>query len=456
MIPSLSARFFTPVDIASLVVFRIIFGGIMIWEVCRYFHYDWIRRYYIDPTFFFTYYGFSWVRPWPGHLMYVHFYLLGVLAFLITIGLFYRVSAALFFLGFTYVFLLDQANYLNHFYFISLMSFLMILVPAHRAFSLDACLRPQIRTQFIPAWCLWLLRAQLAVVYIGAGVAKINADYFQGEPMRMWLASRSDFALGTWKIGELFTKEWVVWFFSYGGLLFDLLIVPALLWRRTRIVAFIAVAFFHLMNAFLFNIGIFPWISLGATIVLFLPADWPRRAWRRPAESTQIIEPLALLPIPPKRRAIIAFLCVHMTVQILVPLRHLLYSGIVHWTEEGHRFSWHMKLRDKEAEGRYWATDPRNSSVEEIYPANYLTSRQRNKMMKTPDMILQFAHHAAQEMRRSKNREVEIHADIEVSLNGRPYQKLIDPTVNLAAQKRTLGHAAWILPLETPLRKANP
>lgn len=451
-IRKLSARLFAPIDIDSLLVFRILFGGIMIWEVCRYLHYDWIRRYYIDPTFFFTYYGFSWVRPWPGDWMYVHFYALGVLAFLIMIGLFYRISATLFFLGFTYVFLLDQAYYLNHFYFISLMSLLMIFVPAHRAESVDAWLRPQIKSQFVPAWCLWLLRAQLAVVYIGAGVAKIHADFLQGEPMRMWLASRSDFTIGSWNIGELFTKEWVAWFFSYGGLLFDLFIVPALLWRRTRALALIALTFFHVMNAYLFNIGIFPWISLGATIILFLPPDWPRQTWQWRGEPKNM-DPFALVPSPSKKRWVVALMCIYMAVQILVPLRHLLYPGSVHWTEEGHRFSWHMKLRDKEANGRFWVSDPADPGVEEIHPAHYLTPRQINKMMKTPDMILQFAHHVADKARAETNSEVKVRADIEVSLNGRPYQKLIDPTVNLAAQERTLGHATWILPLETPLRK---
>ena len=37
-----------------------------------------------------------------------------------------------------------------------------------------------------------------------------------------------------------------------------------------------------------------------------------------------------------------------------------------------------------------------------------------------------------------------------VSLNGRKPQLLIDPTVNLAAQHRTLGHKAWTVPLTEP------
>src|SRR5688572_22319484 len=93
-----------PVDIASLVFFRIAFGLIMVWEVYRYFAMDRVRRYYIQPEFFFSYFGFDWVKPWPGDGMHLHFVVLGLLGLFIALGLFYRVSAVLFFLGFTYVF----------------------------------------------------------------------------------------------------------------------------------------------------------------------------------------------------------------------------------------------------------------------------------------------------------------------------------------------------------------
>ncbi len=242
---ALRSRLFAPVDIAFLVLFRIAFGGIMLWQVWRYFDYGWIQRYYIDPLFHFSYFGFGWVQPWAGDGMYFHFYALGVLAAFIMVGLWYRVSAALFFLGFTYVFLLDQAHYLNHFYLISLISLLMIFLPAHRALSLDALLRPSLRSKTVPAWPLWLLRAQIGIALFYGGLAKLNVDWLRGEPMRMWLADRTAFPL----VGHLFTEEWMVYFISYGGLLYDLLAVPFLLWRRTRLAAFAVTVFFHVSNS---------------------------------------------------------------------------------------------------------------------------------------------------------------------------------------------------------------
>ena len=352
---SLRKRFFEPVDIASLVYFRVAFGVIMLWEVWRYFDHGWIARYWIRPTLHFTYYGFDWVHPWPASGMYLHWVALGALAILITLGLWYRISATLFFLGFTYTFLLEQARYLNHFYLICLISFLMIFIPAHRAASLDARWRPSLRSQTAPAWALWLLRGQIGIVYFYGGVAKLNADWGRAEPFRTWLARRTDFPV----IGSWFTEEWMVYLLSYGGLVFDLLVVPFLLWRRTRVFAFGGAVLFHLMNARLFSIGIFPWFMIAATALFFAPG-WPRRLLAQwwPALNGQHRECAPVAPVAWRQHATLILLGVYSTLQLLVPLRHSLYPGEVSWTEEGHRFSWRMKLRDKDASARFVVTDP--------------------------------------------------------------------------------------------------
>jgi hypothetical protein len=270
----LGRRLFEPIDIAPLVFFRVVFGGIMLWEVYRYFSYGWIERYFIEPTFFFKYQGFGWVRPFAGDGMYIHFAALGVLAACILLGFCYRLAAALFFLGITYVFLLDQTNYLNHLYLICILSFILIFVPAHRALSLDAALRPRLRSSTAPAWTLWLLRFQIAVPYFFGAIAKFNADWLlAAQPMRMWLADRTDFPV----IGRWFTEPWAAYFMSWGGFLFDLLFVPLLLWRRTRPFAFAFAAVFHLMNFQLFHIGVFTWLMLVASLI-FLPPPATRFA----------------------------------------------------------------------------------------------------------------------------------------------------------------------------------
>ncbi|MDQ3304311.1 MAG: HTTM domain-containing protein [Actinomycetota bacterium] len=464
---------FAPVDIASLVFFRIAFGVLMLWEVWIQFDNGLIQRNYIDPTYHFTFYGFSWVQPWSGNGMYLHFLALGVLAVCIALGLWYRVSVVLFFVGFTYVFLLDQALYLNHFYLICLVSFVMIFIPAHRAFSVDALLRPGLRSGTAPSWALFLLAAQMGIVYFYGGLAKLNGDWLRGEPMRTWLAAGTDFPV----IGSLFTEEWMVYLFSYGGLLLDLLIVPLLLWRRTRLFAFAFVLAFHLANAQMFTIGVFPYLAIAAT-ALFLPPSWPRRfaefprsLWRflqrsprRPASECETEEQqaregdvLAAQPngLPERLRArqwlVVSLLGVFLAVQLLVPLRHFLYPGDALWTNEGYRFAWRMKLTDVQGTAVYQVTDPESGRTWEIYPRDHLTARQAVYVMRFPDMALQFGHVIANSLQARGYEQIEVRATVMASLNGRDPQLLIDPTVDLAEQPRTLAPAPWILPLEEPL-----
>jgi len=152
-------------------------------------------------------------------------------------------------------------------YLVSILSFLLILIPCHRSFSLDALINPKSRSQFVPAWSLWLLRAQIGIPYFYGGLAKLNPDWLRGEPMRTWLAELTSIPL----VGQFLTEEWVVYLFSYGGLGFDLLIIPLLLFRKTRVIAFVASVMFHLTNAYIFNIGIFPWLMIPATLIFFPP-----------------------------------------------------------------------------------------------------------------------------------------------------------------------------------------
>jgi vitamin K-dependent gamma-carboxylase len=448
----LAYRLFEPVDGASIAVFRMLFGAILTWEVWRYFTNDWIERYFIEPQFHFTYYGFGWVEPWPGNGMYWHFAILGALAVCIMLGLFYRVVTPLFFLGFTYVFLLEEARYLNHFYFVSLLALLLCFVPAHRVWSIDAWLAKEKWSPTVPTWSLWLLRAQIGIVFVGAAVAKMNGDWLRGEPLSMWIAERPDFPV----IGRFFDEEWMGLGMSYSGLLLDLLVVPFLLFPLTRPFALMAAIAFHYTNSKLFTIGIFPWLALG-TALLFFPPDWPRRlALRIRERRLRLPRPAFLTPLPQPpggwrlsgaRKLLLAGLAVYLALQLFMPLRHWLYPGNVSWTEEGHRFAWHMKLRDKAAEGSFYVvTGP--GFGDDIDPLSYLTEWQYEEMLARPDMIVEFARYLEDEA----GEEVQIRAEVVASLNGRAYQDLLDPGVDLTdVEASPFGTADWIEPLRTPL-----
>ncbi len=461
-----------PVDGASTIVFRIAFGLLLCREAIIYWRRGWVREYWIDPEFHFTYFGFDWVRPLSATGTYVEMALLIAVSLTLALGLAYRVSAALFFLIYAHLFLIEQSSYLNHAYLICLLALMLCFIPAHRGVSVDAWLRPALRSSTVPVWAVWLLRAQIGIVYFYGGLAKLNGDWLRGEPMRSWLPPKSDL----WLIGPWLEQESAAWFFSYGGLLFDLLLVPALLWRRTRVAAFLVAVAFHVTNSQLFFIGVFPWLGIAAT-TLFFPPDWPRKVWswvRRadpgadadadadadagaaaePAAETDVVTTAdeaapAAKPHPLSLPATIVLL-LFLVIQLVVPLRHLAYPGPVHWTEEGHRFSWRMKLRGKDGTAWFRVIDA-NGDARTVYSEALLRPWQQRKMSTRPDMIQQFARHLAEREREAGNPGVQVTASVMVSLHGRPHQLLIDPRVDLAAEPRTLRPASWIEPLKHDL-----
>jgi hypothetical protein len=424
----------------------------MLWDVWQYWTNGWITSDYVEPTFHFTYFLFPFVRPWPGDGMYWHFGLLGLLAALMAVGLCYRLAAWGFFLAFTYLFLVDKTCYLNHNYLICLLSFVLAIAPAQSAWSLDAwrhrkgTAAPTAPIQpcydgTVPHWSILLLRAQVTLVYFFAGIAKLNHDWLaRDEPLHLWLRDRAHWPL----VPPLLEMPGALQLMTYGSTLFDLS-VGFLLWgRRTFWPAAAVTLVFHLVNNYLFKIGVFPWLSL-ATLTLFRSPGWPRRWFPGAAPNTaaHVLRPAAV-----RQTAALVLLHLYLAVQLLVPLRHWLYPGNVSWTEQGHRFAWHMRLRHKDIRTfAMFLTDPPTGVRRQIDPREYLTPRQVREMSSRPDMILQFAHHVADlEQARTGVRPV-VNARVVASLNARPYQELIDPTVDLAAQPYSLAPAHWIMPL---------
>ncbi len=438
---TLEKNLFARVDAASLAVFRISFGLVMAWEMYRFLSEGKVDYYFIEPVFHFKYLGFEWVLPWSRLWMYGHFYALFALALCIATGLFYRLSTLLFALGYTYVFLLDQAQYQNHYYLICLVSFLLVFVPAHHTLSLDTRLFSRSRTTTAPVWALWLLRAQMGLVYFYGGIAKFNADWLTGWPMRQWLTD--DFYLPPFT--QLLHTLAAAYFFSYAGLFIDLTAFPFLVWQRTRPYMLAILLFFHCVNSQLFSIGAFPYLGVALTL-LFLPADWPRRLFNWPIDSLAPEDSSTTLN-PRAARLILVLLTAYVAVQALLPLRHWLYPGNVSWTEEGHRFAWHMKLRAKECGASFFLHETNSGERWQVNTRKYLTDRQREKMISRPYMIAQFARFLSERERRAGDGPIEVRAHVSCSLNSRPYFRLVDPDIDLAHVRYGMAAAEWILPL---------
>lgn len=435
---------FRPVDIAPLVFFRIFFGLMMFYHVWSMTRDRWVQYFYIDPDFHFSYPGWSWVTPWPGNGMHLHFAVLMVAALGISAGLLYRFSALTFFLGYTYVFLLEKSLYQNHCYLICLLSGIMVVLPAHRAFSLDRFLWKIKGSQVAPQWMLWLLRLQIAIPYFYGGLAKLNGDWLRTQPIGMWMQRRTDVPL----LGAYVGEAWVPWFFAYGGLLFDLLIVPALMWRRTRVLAYLTALGFHLTNATLWEIGVFPWFMIGASLLFFPPESFRKVLRLNPLELASL-----KLPAPTgwKPRLTVSVLLIYVSWQLLFPFRHFLYPGNVSWNEEGHHFAWHMMLREKDVGIRFYAYDPATNQRGLIKVEEFLNSRQLSRMGKDPDMVIEFVHYVRDHYRERRNTELEIYVLNIASLNGRKPQLLMDPEINYAAVDRLWTPQPWVMPLKEKL-----
>lgn len=446
--PGLVHMLLQPVDISSVVAFRILFGALMLASVVRFWAYGWIRDIYIAPSFHFHWLGFSWVSPWPGMGMYLHFAVLGLASACIMLGLFYRVATVVFFFSFTYVELMEKATYLNHYYLISLLGLLMMFMPLHRAASLDARRHPRLRSDTAPGWVLWLLRFQVGVVYFFAGVAKIGPDWLlRGEPLGIWLAAHTDIPL----VGPFLAERWVAMFASYFGAIFDLSVVFFLLRARTRPYAYALVVVFHTITGLLFPIGVFPWVMSGAALIFF-PPDWPRTLlaklpWMRSWIAEKPIDENSGARFFRWRRLGFALLGLHVALQIALPLRRFLYPGNTAWSEEGFRFAWRVMLVEKLGYVDYRVRDKATGRTFVLDPARYLSPLQVKQMAQSPDMILEFAQHIAENERR-QGRDVEVRADAFVTMNGRPSKRLIDPATNLAVEKDSLWPRPWILPLE--------
>lgn len=405
----------------------------------------WIERLYGEPDFFFKFYGFEWVEPLSVTGMYWVYGIVGLSALGIMLGLFYRWSALIFWVSFTYTELTDVTNYLNHYYLVVLLGLLLLFLPAHRRFSLDVWRKPSLRVETVPAWCLYVIMLQVGIVYFYAGFAKLNADWLlRAMPLAVWLPAKADWPVA----GALFAQSWSAYAFSWAGALYDLSIPFLLLNRRTRPLAYAGVIGFHVLTKLLFNIGLFPFIMIFNTLIFFPAATHERWLDRLGYGSGGAGKKL----IFSKKRLswLRTGFLVYFAIQLLLPLRYLCYPGNVLWTEEGYRFAWRVMLVEKVGQATFTVRDPETGRQSEVDNSIYLTPYQEKQMSIQPDLILQYAHHLAAVYQRAYGiAQPQVTVDCFVALNGRSSRRLINPEVNLAQLEDSLWPKPWILPFES-------
>ena len=449
----LKIYFTTYTSTATLAFFRLAFGLMMLMSLIRFAAYGWIDKFYIQPTFQFSYFGFEWIKP-LGTYTYLIYITAGIAAFFVAIGFKYRFSIVLFFLAFTYIELMDKTYYLNHYYFMSLVSFVMIFLPANAYFSVDSYQNKGLAFAKIPRWNIDILKVMLAVVYFYAGVAKINSDWLiEAMPLRIWLPTNADLPL----IGSFLKETWVAYVFSWFGMIYDLGIVFLLLYKRTRLLGFIFVVVFHVLTRILFPIGVFPYVMIISTLIFF-DAGFHQKVLLYVSKLLQIpvivwengLTKINTLSTIYKTKLV--FLGLFLLLQLAFPFRYLCYPNELFWTEEGFRFSWRVMLMEKAGYIEFKVTDSVTKKTIHVNNSQFLTRFQEKQMSFQPDFIVEYAKYLHDYYKNQGINNPIVTADSYVALNGRLSQRYIDPTINLAQEHDTFQHKNWILPFNDSIK----
>ncbi len=435
--------------VAPLVIFRIAFGVMMCLSILRFWYHGWINTLYIQPKFHFSYYGFSWVKP-LGIYTYLLFILCFIAALFVALGFKYRLAIITFFLSFTYIELMDKTTYLNHYYFISVLSFLLVFLPANVHFSLDSLLK-KTTVNKVPRWTLDSVKLLLAIVYFYAGLAKLNSDWlFKAMPLKIWLPSKYDLPV----IGSsLMHQNWFHYAMSWSGMLYDLCIPFLLLYKKTRVWAFVLVVIFHVFTRVLFPIGMFPYIMIVSTLIFFDAALHKKiiKFLKRILPTKKIV--LKQVTYPNKQNPFyVGIVIVFLAMQLLLPFRSILYPGELFWTEEGYRFSWRVMLMEKLGIATFKIVDTKTGQFFYVDNKDFLTPFQEKQMGSQPDFILEYAHYLGDHFSKQGHKNVGVFVDSYVALNGRLSKPFIDKAVNLYTEKESFEPKNWILPFTDEIK----
>ena len=434
-------------DSSPLVVFRIVFGILMFISIFRFWYNGWIETVYIEPVLHFKYYGFEWVKS-LDEWNYLLFALCAVTSILITIGYKYKISIILFFLSFTYIELIDKTTYLNHYYFVSIISFILIFVPANCKFSVDSFI-DKIEYEKVPNWTIDVIKVMLFIVYFYAGLAKINSDWLiRAMPLSIWLPGKYDLPI----IGFLMDEKWVAYAMSWCGMIYDLLIGFFLFSKKYRNVAFLFVVIFHLMTAIFFpSIGMFPYIMITSTIIFL----------NKKVHLTVIRYMKKIFSIPSKNKILTTYntknislyiLSAFLLIQVLFPFRYLLYGGELFWNEEGYRFSWRVMLMEKAGHTTFTVIDRKSDKRIMVQNDKFLTTFQEKQMSFQPDMILEYAHFLGHFYKKKGFVSPSVFADSYVTLNKRISTRFIEKDFDLLSTKDSFLKKKWIIPIKDEIK----
>ncbi len=415
---------FTQIDNSALIIFRVFFGFLIAAEAIGAIFTGWVKRTLIEPEFTFNFIGFDFLQPLPGNGMYFYFAVMGIFGLLVMIGFKYRWSMIAYTVMWAGVYFMQKASYNNHYYLLLLLCILMSILPAGNYFSIDVKRNPSLKKISMPRWIVIVIIAQLWIVYTYASVAKLYPDWLDYTVAKNLMAGRAYYPI----IGDVIQGRWAHVSVTYFGILFDLLIIPLLLWRKTRLAAFCFSIFFHLFNSIIFQIGIFPYLSLAFT-VFFFSKEKVHHIFMKKKPFYTANE----ISIPSYKKIVLPIMLVWFVIQIALPVRHWFIPGDVLWTEEGHRLSWRMMLRGRSGNTNFYVVDKNDPQAKRNYinKREYVSKKQMRLVTTKPDAMWQFAQRLKQHYA-SKGKDIAVYVKSNISINGKKSKLFIDPDVDLA------------------------
>ena len=428
---------FKQIDNTGLVLFRAVFGLLITLEAFGAIATGWVRRNLVEPPFTFNFIGFDFLQYLQGEYMYVHFVIMGIFGVFVMIGYKYRLSMIAYAILWSSVYFMQKSSYNNHYYLMMLLCWIMAFLPANRWFSVDTKIHPKIKSPSMPRWVSLVLILQVWIVYTFASVAKLYPGWLDATATSIFMAGKKDY----WLIGAFLQLNWVHWCMAYVGIFFDLLIVPLMLYSRTRWLGFSLSVFFHLFNSIVFQIGIFPYMSIAFALFFFTPETL--RNLFLPKKTLYTKEEIE---VPNHKNLIVGIFSIYFIFQIGLPLRHWFFKDDVLWTEEGHRLSWRMMLRSKSGILTVYVEDKATGVKERYKYWKMLGRKQQASVTTKPDIMWQVAQRIKEEEAK-EGREVAVYFEAKVSVNNGPYFPFTNPEIDIAAQKwHPFKHSEWILP----------
>lgn len=442
---------FQKVSAQNLGLFRIILGAGLLYEAYRI--YNVIPKYYINPELYIKWDFFHFIPVFSPNILYILSFILAIASVLVLVGFVFRFASIVYLIIYVYFILAEASYYNNHYYFIALLLFIIIFTQADKFFSIKQIISKKlnrIETDTIPSWNYFLLRFQVFLAYFIAGIVKLNFDWISTNTFRCVMQYGTEYP----KDSAFYHSEFGIYFLTFGGLFFDLLIPIMLLNKKTRIFALPAIFTFHTINAATLNIGVFPYLMAGCTIVFYRNdiVDYWKLLYVHYKQNKTIYIPINAVQCPYTSKGVfsnkifysILFYCM---LQLFIPFRHKLIPGNVGWTGEGNNFAWRMKMGLK-APSRFDLYVHNKYSGKEYKPTIKINPHQYSSLWICPNRIKQIAEYVANKTSKqfsvSKD-SLTVTCKTDLIFNNHPPTPIFDTTVNFLEIKiNRFGHSDFI------------